>query len=335
MKNPKLNSGAANSVPENAGEVKNYDTLKRNFETAYAIGNYGEQMKALAMSTAYSVVRKCADPQRKTAPERNAVSDNGQNPAMTALRRGITADMRLLDLTAENANKVTRATLDKNGEPVTEIADREAETALAGLIEQTLSDGVDLVQEACVALLEQAEKHATTEPSWLDKPYTIRKLDKRVYIRLDDSAAYKEVETTPIQEVFRAVRRVIASSRAVQTDPRNGYTYIEDVTPDGLDTILYRSDKYADIGGTDCNGLYTGDIETVRDIYGILDQLDLTKRQEQVIKLRMRGMGYKAISTYLGIDLANTKRTVKQVQAKAEKIGFTPDMWREMTENGK
>lgn len=332
----KLNMfGAMDSVPEKAEKVKDFDAVKRAFETAFVAGmDYSKELMELAQACAYSTVKKCIDPQRKTAPQRDTISNNGINPVMVDLRRGIAQDVKILDMTAANADKATHATLDANGDPVTEVVDKDAETALTDLIGETLSDGIDLVQEAAAAILEQAIDHAYG-PEWLDRPYTVRQLDRRVYIHLDDSAAYKDVEITPIQEVFRAVRRAIASSRAVQTDPRNGYTYIEDMTPDGLDTVLYRMDKYADIGGTDCSGLYTADIETARDISDILDKLGLSKRQRQIVELRMRGMGYKAISTYLGIDVSNAKRTIKQVQAKAEKIGFTPDMWNEMSENSK
>lgn len=334
METTKLNkSGATNSVPEKAEKVKDFDAVKRAFETAYTSGkDYGKELMELAQACAYSTVKKCIDPQRKTAPQRDTVSNNGINPVMVDLRRGIARDVKALDMTAQNANKATRATLDADGDPTTEVVDKDAENALADLIEETLSDGIDLVQEAVTAILEQAINHAYG-PEWLDRPYTMRKLDKRVYIHLEDSAAYKDVETAPIQEVFRAVRRAIASSRAVQTDPRNGYTYIEDMTSDGLDTVLYRMDKYADIGGTDCSGLYTADIETARDISDILDNLALTKRQEQIVRLRMRGMGYKAIATYLGVKEDGIKVQLRRLRKKCEEIGFTPEMWREMTEN--
>lgn len=208
-----------------------------------------------------------------------------------------------------------------------------------------MSDGIDLVQEAAAALLEQAAKHANgTE--WLDRPYTFRDLDKRVYIRLDDSAAYKDVETTPIQEVYREVRRAVQDSRAVQTDPRNGYTYIEDYAEngegDGLEVIYRRLQKWSDIGGYAQNGqagnsmagsppgigrdgdLYTADIETARNYGALVESLELTKRQEQILSLRMQGKGYKAIATYYGISDKAVKKTVTQIQKKAANIGLMP-----------
>ena len=343
MKNPKLNmSGAMDSVPEKAWKVKNFEQVKRDFETAFASGgDYGPQLMDLSTAIAHSVVRKCLDPQRKTAPTQYKVSNNGFNPAMDELRRGIAADVQLLDNTAKAADKAMKSTLDKDGDPVTVTADHDAENTLNALIGETLSDGIDLVQAAALALLEQAADHADG-PGWLDRPYTVRRLSRRVYIRETDSAAYREDTTTPAQEVYRAVRRAVQESRAVQTDPRNGYTYIEDLTADGLDVIYYRLQKYADLGGYAHNGQdgdrlpgspagfgqggghYTADRQTVTDYNAIMAKLNLTDRQAEVLRLRMQGKGYKAIATYLGVTQRAIAKTVEQVQKKAVAIGLTP-----------
>lgn len=325
MLNAKLNMfGDNGSLSENAGKVKDFEQVKRDFETALNSGkDYGPQLLDLSTAIAYSVVRKCLDPQRKTAPARYVVSDNGYNPAMDDLRRGIAADVALLDSTQTAAEKATRATLDADGNPVTEVADKDAETALAALIDRTLTDGIDLVNTAVVALLEQAADHADG-PGWLDRPYTIRRLSRRVYIKEADSAAYRDDETTPAQEVYRAVRRAVQESRAVQTDPRNGYTYIEELTVDGLDAIYYRLQKYADLGGYNVNGNYTADRQTVTEYNAIMAKLNLTDRQAEVLRLRMQGKGYKAIATYLGVTQRAVSKTMEQVQKKALAIGLIP-----------
>lgn len=130
------------SVPENGGKVKDFEQVKRDFETALASGkDYGPQLMDLSTAIAHSVVRKCLDPQRKTAPTQYKVSNNGFNPAMDELRRGIAADVQLLDSTAKAADKATKATLDKDGDPVTVTADKDAENAVNALIDRTLSDG--------------------------------------------------------------------------------------------------------------------------------------------------------------------------------------------------
>ena len=321
---------------------KDFEQVKREFETAFASSpDYGPALMDLSTVFAFSVVNKCIDPQRKAAADLDNVSDNGQNPTMIALKRGIAFDRRTLDNTAAAANAATRCTFNKDGDPVTETVDSDADAALAALVGETLSDGIDLVQTAALALLEQAADHADG-PGWLDRPYAVRRLSRKVYIRETDSAAYRDDTTTPAQEVYRAVRRAVQESRAVQTDPRNGYTYIKDVTADGLDVIFYRLQKYADLGGYAHNGQdgdrlpgspagynqsgehYTADRQTLTDYNAIMERLNLTDRQAQVIRLRMQGKGYKAIATYLGVTQRAIAKTVEQVQKKAIAIGLTP-----------
>lgn len=316
--NTNTNTTTASATPNT------FEQVKRNYETALASGkDTSAELTALATAVAYSVINKCIDPQRKTAADRDTVSNSGYNPALVAVKRGIAADLATLDNTRRNADKATRTTYNADGDTVTEIADKDAETALAALIGETLSDGIDLVQSAAVAILEQAADHANGG-EWLDRPYTTRRLSKRVYIQSADSAAYKEVETTPIQEVYRAVRQAVQDSRAMQTDPRNGYTYIEELTADGLETIYRRLQKWADLGGYDCNGNYTADPQTVTDYETIVARVELTDRQAQVLRLRMQGKGYKAIATYLGVTQRAIAKTVAQVQAKATAAGLTP-----------
>lgn len=316
--NTNTNNTTASATPNT------FEQVKRNYETALASGkDTSAELTALATAVAYSVINKCIDPQRKTAADRDTVSNSGYNPALVAVKRGIAADLATLDNTRRNADKATRTTYNADGDTVTEIADKDAETALAALIGETLSDGIDLVQSAAVAILEQAADHANGG-EWLDRPYTTRRLSKRVYIQSADSAAYKEVETTPIQEVYRAVRQAVQDSRAMQTDPRNGYTYIEELTADGLETIYHRLQKWADLGGYDCNGNYTADPQTVTDYETIVARMELTDRQAQVLRLRMQGKGYKAIATYLGVTQRAIAKTVAQVQAKATAAGLTP-----------
>lgn len=301
-----------------------FDTVKRNYETAVANGkDTAQELTALATAVAYSVINKCIDPQRKTAADRDTVSTTGFSPAMIALKRGIASDLATLDNTRRTANAATATTYNADGDLVTVTADRDAPAALAELIDNTLSDGIDLVQTAALAILEQTAEHASGA-GWLDTPYTVRRLSRRVYVRADDSAAYRDDNTTPIQEIYRAVRQAVQTSRAVQTDPRNGYTYIEELTADGLDTIYHRLHRYADLGGYDCNGNYTADRQTAADYTAIVASLNLTDRQAQVLRLRMQGKGYKAIATYLGVCNNAVVKTVKQIQAKATAAGLTP-----------
>ena len=109
---------------------KDFETVKRSFEQAFASGgDYSAELLDLSTAVAYSVLNKCLDPQRKTAVDREQVSDNGQNPALLAVKRGIAADRRTLDSTKTlalgNANV-------RNNKDYTVIVEAEAEDGFVG-----------------------------------------------------------------------------------------------------------------------------------------------------------------------------------------------------------
>lgn len=327
----------------------NFEIAKQNFCTAYAKApnDCADALQTLATACALSVLNYCIDPQRKDAQNRDTTSNSGINPALLSARGGILHDNALLDNVRNLSDTAIHVRYNADGDAISDTLDANALKALNAIVGDTLSDGIDLVQEASTAILEQAQDHADNGTGWFDKPYTMRVLSQKVLINEDDSKAYKEVQTTPIQEVYRAVRRAIGNSRAMQTDPRNGYTYIEDMTADGLEQCYIRLGKYSDLGGyptaerdsnagcpsgyPSASGVgYTADRQTLTDYNSVLRALKLSDRQLTVIKLRMRGYGCQSIATYLGTNEPNVFRIVRQCKAKAEKIGFTPSMWAEM-----
>lgn len=335
---------AAKIEAEAIEAAAHFQTLISNYEAALASGaDITEALYELAKAAAASVVKKCIDPQRKSATLREEVSNNGHNPALSAVRRGIMADMELLKNTAEAHAAATNWKYNDNGDIVTEVVDQAAEKAAAALQGETLTDGIDLIHAAALAILEMSEAHAAAT-GWMEAPYTARRISRRVYVKMEDSAKWEEEETTPIREVYRSIRREVQNSRAMQTDPRNGYTYIEDVAADpdsnAIETIYRRLGKYADLGGYTCDmngkpkfdGTYTADMQTVMDYNDIMERLNLTERQATIIGLRMRGYGVKAIATYIGVKVQTVQCALKRLQERCENIGFTPEMWKEMNE---
>lgn len=324
MKTP-TNSKAQNN--ENVNTASPFDLAKRAFEKAYASGaDYSAELENLATAIARSVLNKVIDPQRKTAAEKSTVSNSGINRTLDELKRGMYFDGENLKNIRHWSNMDSVASYDSNGDMHLDH-DKDADNGMAALIDYTITDGYDLVQTAVVALLEMAADHAADGGEWLDEPYTVSRLSKRVYIRETDSRAYKDVETTPIQECYRAVRRAVASSRAVQTDPRSAYTYIsiDAYEPEQLEQIFIRAGKWEDIGSVDCHGLYTGDIETYRAsrrAEELIEKMNLTARQLQVLKLRMRGYGIQAIATYLGTSRGNVQQIIGRMRRELEGLGY-------------
>ena len=315
--------------------VKRFNTLANN-----PIDNateYEKTLTDLATAIVYCVVKKCIDPQRKG--QTDGATDSGYSPAMVKIRCDITADRKTTDNINRLMNDITYHTeYDNNGDLVTVCDDPDSEKALIDIIHNsTIRDGYDLINDCIIAILTECEKQKDRDPDKLidlERSYTVNRLKRKVYIKKADSVSgYETVNTTPIQEIFRSVRRNIEKSRAVQSDPKNGYSYIEDLTisPDGnIDTYYYRLPKYADLGGyvTDANGsytTYTTPIATVETAEKLIEKLNLTTRQATILQLRLKGYGYKAIATYIGTTADNVKSQIKEIRRKAKKIDLTPE----------
>lgn len=286
---------------------------------------YATALTDLATAVAYSVLKKCI-----------TVS---QNPTLIKARQDLARDLHNLNRLTYASEHATESRFNADGEQYTAVADKDLYKALSDLCGQSFGDGIDLINDAVVAILTETEKakdrNAGPLPAeFMEQAYTVRRLNRKVWIKTAESVSgWETTTTTAIQEVYKAVRRAIDQSRAVQTDPRNGYTYLADISTDpesGIGEAIYRRfGKYADIGGTvtDINGkeiAYTADEQTAADIDTLVSAVGLTAKQAKVLALRQSGYGYKAIATYLGVTQRAVAKTVEGIQAKAVAIGLTP-----------
>lgn len=286
---------------------------------------YANALTDLATAVAYSVLKKCI-----------TVS---QNPTLIQTRQDLARDLHNLDRIAYANENAYETRYNADGERYTAIIDKDLHNALSTLCGQTFGDGLDLVNDAICAILAETEKAknrngGTFPPAFMEQPYTTRRLNRKVWIKTSESVnGWETTTTTAIQEIYKAVRRAIDQSRAVQTDPRNGYTYLADISTDpesGIgETIYRRFGKYADIGGvvTDYNGkeiAYTADEQTARDLDTLVDSMNLTAKQAKILTLRQSGYGYLAIARYLGVSQNAVVKAVKAIRVKAAAIGLTP-----------
>jgi len=292
----------------------------------------------LATACTYAVVKKVLDPTRHNATAENAtVSNSGHSPALVSIRNDMTRDRKTLDRLTYATENATRLAYNADGDLVREVIDADLDRAATDLIHDTLGDGLDLIHEAVVAILtvtaDQLERDPD-QPTDLERKYTVRRLKRKVYIQTAESVkGWETVETTPIQEVYKHIRRAIQNSRAIQTDPRNGYTYLEDLATDpesGDQTAIYRRlPKYADLGGHVCdfNGAETvpttADRQTVEDIDRLIAEMKLTDRQAVILKYRLAGYGERAIATALGVSPQGVQKHMKLMRDKATAIGLT------------
>lgn len=296
-----------------AAMLETYATESKDTTTAA----YADALTNLATAVAYSVLKKCIH--------------TSYNPTLVSLRTDIAKAKSDASRQAYASDHAYKNTYNQDGDPVVKVDDPDCAKALADLAHAaTIGDGYDLVHDAIAAILEETAKQAEREPEQptdLERVYTVRRLNRKVWIKSAESVnGWETVETSPIREIYKAVRRAIDTSRAASTDPRNGYTYLEDLATDpesGEQTAIYRRlAKYADLGGyaTDFNGattFYTVDNDTVDRYDDMVAALNLTKKQAQILTLKQSGHGNKAIATYLGVTENSVKGAMNEIKRKA------------------
>lgn len=320
----------------------NFETLLVNFCDEYrkdsTSAKFTEVTTDLATAIAYSVIRKCLDPQAKSGK----TSNSGCNPQLEEVKRSIYRDANTLKNIDYSCNEAFTTVYNEDGDRQTKTKDSDYRYAYNKLTQQTLGDGLDLVNTAIVSLLDECTKVDITTGNFLETVYTVRKLKKKVWIKVSDSVnGWETVETSPIREVYKAVRREVANNRSLNIDPSNGYLYLEDLAKDeesNEETTVYRRlNKYTDLAGnvTDFNGAVkfeTVDSGSVADYDKMTEALELTARQAQVLQLRMSGYGCVAIGTYLGVKEESVRSVLQTMQKKAvKKLALPPYLVNAMT----
>lgn len=326
-------------------ETRNFTDLLRQYEKEYNNDKtsvaFSNVLDELATAVAYSVIKKCLDPQRKGRKD-GQVSNSGCNTQLDEVKRSIYRDKNTLANIDYSCKQAFTTVYNEDGDRQTKTKDSDYRYAYNKLSQQTLGDGLDLVHVAMVALLDESEKADRTKANYLENTYEVRRLKKKIWIKSADSVnGWETVETSPIKEVYKAVRREIANSRSLNIDPSNGYLYLEDLAKDeesNEETTVYRRlNKYTDLAGnvTDFNGAVkfeTVDSGSVADYDKMTEALELTARQAQVLQLRMSGYGCVAIGTYLGVKEESVRSVLQTIQKKAvEKLSLPSYLVNAMT----
>lgn len=311
-------------------ETRNFTDLLRQYEKEYNNDKtsvaFSNVLDELATAVAYSVIKKCLDPQRKGRKD-GQVSNSGCNTQLDEVKRSIYRDKNTLTNIDYSCKQAFITVYSEDGDRQTKTKDSDYRYAYNKLSQQTLGDGLDLVHVAMVALLDESEKADRTRENFLENTYEVRRLKKKVWIKSADSVnGWETVETSPIREAYKAVRREVANSRSLNIDPSNGYLYLEDLATDeesNEETTIYRRlNKYSDLAGnvTDYNGAVTFetvDSASVDKYENMVDALELTARQAKILELRMGGYGCVAIGTYLGVKEESVISVLKTIQKKA------------------
>lgn len=338
----KANTTARTTTSGTTAQVKTdngntFATLLRTYEhqtrqrTPQTEQAYTTALLELAKACTFSVLKKLCNVGGTVTEQTKNISDTTKT--IRTLRQSIVQDISTINRTTYASNNATALEYNKDGELVTVIKDKDLDTALTKLCATSFRDGFDLVNTAIITILDETAKAADISGNFMETPYNVRRLKKKVYIQdVSSLGGYETVQTTPIQEVYKAIRRDIESNRTMQI-ASNKYTYLESILTDtesDTETEIYRRlPKYSGLAyeTTDINGkvtAITADTETVQDTDKIIEKLNLTAKEMKVLQLRQSGYGYKAIATYLGITVDNSKRCGARIREKATAIGFTP-----------
>lgn len=327
-------------------ETRNFTDLLRQYEKEYNNDKtsvaFSNVLDELATAVAYSVIKKCLDPQRKGRKD-GQVSNSGCNTQLDEVKRSIYRDKNTLANINYSCEQAFETVYSEDGDRQTRTKDSDYRYAYNKLTQQTIGDGLDLVHVAMIALLDESEKADRMKENFLENTYNVRQLKKKVRIKSADSVnGWETVETSPIREVYKAVRREVANNRSLNIDPSNGFLYLEDLAKDEESneeaTIYRRLNKFSDLAGnvTDFNGAVkfeTVDADSVNDYETMIDKLELTARQSKVLELRMGGYGCVAIGTYLGVKEESVMSVLKTIQKKAiEKLELPNYLVKALTE---
>ena len=310
--------------------LRNYETATRN-RTPQTETEYTKTLQDLATACTYSVLKKLCNVGGYVDESTKTPTDTAK--AIRQLRQSIAQDKDNHNRLNYAINHSTELQYNKDGELKQVVTDKELYQSITKLIDYCIGDGIDLINTAVITILDETAKASDLTVDFMETPYTVRRLKRKVYIQdVNSLGGYETATTTPIQEVYKAIRRDIASNRTMQI-ASNKYTYISDILTDtesDTETAVYRRlPKYSGLAYevTDISGkvtAITADIQTATDTDNIIAKMNLTAKETQVLQLRISGNGYKAIATYLGITVDNAKRCGHRIREKATAIGLTP-----------
>lgn len=196
-------------------------------------------------------------------------------------------------------------------------------------VSDIVGDGLDLVHAAYCEGLDQVEKHNGD----LETPYLISRVSRRVWYTDADICKPTDTETSGIREMYRAARRYIQDNRAVSTDAANRHQYIayqysefsdsDELSEFSEDFAIYRRMPTAyngdDIALTDAIASDRGDADIIDSA---IEKLNLSEKEEKVLRYRLRGYGEMATAKALGLTRDSVHGAMIRIRKKASRLPF-------------
>ena len=243
-----------------SSDITTFDDLKRDFETLYLKASCGiisknsteyvESLEKLSTACVNSVLKK--------------IYTASCNPIIKNLQYGVMISNSQLKALKNAVNNSSTLEYNKSGKLVSVVTDKKLHSASNILITKSLDDGINLTQTAKLLLedeskkmLEYLEKYYTTcdvvlKCKFLDNEFVKRQLKKKVYIQdINSLGGYESIFTTPIQEVYKGIRREIESQQAIK-NASTKFIYLdelyEDIESDESSIVYRRLPKYSGLG---------------------------------------------------------------------------------------
>lgn len=151
----------------------------------------------------------------------------------------------------------------------------------------------------------------------LEEPFKVTKLSRLVYpigVTLDESNLKTE-EITRLKYLFRVIRNGIESLKGARIGTTQYNYEIDHMNTKEQDYIYFhRYSKYADINGvSNENGVITRQ-ESWNEVMEIINGMQLTKRQRQILSMRLQGYSELAIAQTLGCSQSNIHQHIEKIR---------------------
>lgn len=296
-------------------------------ENGYTIPTNDETLYTLSKAIAFSVIKK--------------LIEVSADKTMMTLRGETVKNFALLDNLNKRAKTDTLATFDSNGNIKCEITDKEYTKAVEKVLNDSLSQGVDIIHQASISILEEVKTiqqkngKKPLKVGFMLEPYESRKTNGKTFaINGKKSVEWETVEVLPIRNIFKSVRAYIQNNKSVKA-VINGYSYIESLSIDNesdeVEKIYYRLQKYADLGEivTDFNGkevAYTTTAEEVeqykKSLADLIIKAHLDQKHIDYINCRLSGKSLVEIAKYIGISVTTAQRIQHELQKKSIAVGY-------------
>ena len=266
-------------------------------------------------------------------------------------------DKRTLDNIKFAVENSTKTTFNKNGSQVVEIIDRSLYDSIKELINNGISDNMELIHNCILNLLEYVNSLTVDEimqddvffsdnedncniyppVNFLTKLITVEYISNKVYITdfmtvNEDSNKHKvkvcTEMTSKLQDLYRLTRRDIREhDENLEVD--KSYIFVDKEDENG--NLVYENMLNYNCFNFSLNDSYSREKAYTKTEYDrfceIVDELKLTDMQKVVLSYRLRdgGMyGYKAIATATGYSINTVVACLRYIRRKAVNAGIVP-----------